>query len=189
MSRIGKVPIVVPQEVEVKIKDSILEIKGPKGQLSQPFNTQVSVEYDPKGRLLRVKTSSPSDHGQNTLQGLTRALIANAVEGVSRGFSKGLEIHGLGYSAKVQGKDLVLSVGHTKPLHLKIPDGITVEVSQPTNPAKFTLKGADKHLVGQFAAVIRGVRPVEPYKGKGVRYSDEVVRKKAGKAFAAAAQQ
>ena len=99
-----------------------------------------------------------------------------------------MAIVGLGYSAKIQGKDLVLSVGYTKPIQVRMPEGIAVEVQQATNPAKFIIKGADKHLVGQFAAMVRGLRPVEPYKGKGVRYKDEVVRKKAGKAFATAQQ-
>lgn len=185
MSRIGKLPIAVPQGVEVKITNHTVMVKGPKGQLSHTLHPLVSVEFDSKARSLHFKVSSKEG---SAFQGLYRSLVSNAIEGVTKGFSKEMAIVGLGYSAKVQGKDLVLSVGYTKPIQVRMPEGIAVEVQQATNPAKFTIKGADKHLVGQFAAMVRGLRPVEPYKGKGVRYKDEVVRKKAGKAFATAQQ-
>ncbi|MFQ5956584.1 MAG: 50S ribosomal protein L6 [Candidatus Brocadiales bacterium] len=183
MSRIGKLPIAVPQGVDVSVSDQqTVRIKGPKGQLAQTLHPAISAEYDSNARLIRIKVSSEGSK-QKAFQGLSRTLVANAVEGVSKGFSKDMEIVGLGYNVKLQGKDLVLALGHSKPKQLKIPEGITVQVTQPTNPARFTISGADKQSVGQFAATVRSLRPVEPYKGKGVKYKGEVVRRKAGKAF------
>lgn len=186
MSRIGKLPIAIPKTVELKIENETLKIKGPLGELSQKFHPSVKFEFDQSSRLLRVKVAD-EEPLQKALMGLTRTLAVNAVEGVTKGYFKEMEIHGLGYNVKLQGKDLVLAVGHINPVHLTIPQGLKVEIVQPTNPARFTIKGADKQLVGQFAAVVRSTRKVEPYKGKGIRYKDEVVRKKAGKAFAGGA--
>lgn len=186
MSRIGKLPIAIPKEVELKTENETLKVKGPFGELSQKFHPSVRFEFDSPRRLLHVRVTD-EEARQKALLGLSRTLAANAVEGVTKGFSKEMEIHGLGYSAKLQGKELVLSVGYINPIHLTIPQGLKVEISQPTNPARFIIKGADKQLLGQFAATVRAVRRVEPYKGKGIRYKDEVIRKKAGKAFAGGA--
>lgn len=183
MSRIGRLPITIPQGVDVSISDhQTVRLKGPKGQFDQTLPPEVAVEYDSKARLIHVKISSESPK-KKAFQGLSRTLVANAIEGVAKGFSKEMEIIGLGYNVKLQGKNLILALGHSKPIQRKIPEGITVQIAQPTNPAKFTISGVDKRLVGQFAATVRSLRPVEPYKGKGVKYKDEVVRRKAGKAF------
>lgn len=182
MSRIGRLPVALPEGVEVNIDKQTVRLKGPKGQLCQALPPAVVAEYDSKAGLIHVRVSDGSSR-QKALQGLSRTLVANAVEGVTKGFIKEMEIIGLGYNVKQQGDNLVLALGHSKPKQLKIPDGIKVEITQPTNPARFTITGVDKQLVGQFAAVIRGLRPVEPYNGKGIKYRDEVVRRKAGKAF------
>jgi large subunit ribosomal protein L6 len=186
MSRIGRLPVAVPKEVELKTQAETLKLKGPMGELSQRFHPSVRFEFDSGNRLLRINVAEEGPKGK-ALLGLSRTLAANAVEGVTKGYSREMEIHGLGYNAKLQGKELVLSVGYINPVHLTIPQGLKVEITQPTNPARFIIKGVDKQLVGQFAATVRAVRKVEPYKGKGIRYKDEVVRKKAGKAFAGGA--
>lgn len=186
MSRLGRLPIAVPKTVDLKIENETLKVKGPMGELLQKFHPSVRFEFDASSRLLRVKVTD-EEPKQKALLGLSRTLASNAVDGVVKGFSREMEIHGLGYNAKVQGKDLVLAVGYINPVHLTIPQGLKVEIIQPTNPAKFIIKGADKQLVGQFSAMVRSIREVEPYKGKGIRYKDEVIRKKAGKAFAGGA--
>ncbi|MEE9487790.1 MAG: 50S ribosomal protein L6 [Candidatus Brocadiales bacterium] len=183
MSRVGKVPIAVPQGVDVTISDQrTVKVKGPKGQLSQVLNDAVLAEYDNNSRLINITIRTGSSKG-GPFQGLFRTLVANAVEGVTKGFTKEMEIVGLGYNVKLQGKNFVLALGYSNPVELKLPDGISVEVTQPTNPARFTVSGIDKQLVGEFAATVRRLRPVEPYKGKGIKYKGEVVRRKAGKAF------
>ncbi len=186
MSRIGRLPVAITEKVDVKITDETLKVKGTLGEVSQRFHPSVKFEFDQSKRLLRVKVAD-EEPNQKALLGLSRTLAFNAVEGVTKGFSREMEIHGLGYNVKLQGKDLVLSIGYINPVHLTIPQGLRVEISQPTNPARFIIKGVDKQQVGQFAAVVRSLREVEPYKGKGIRYKDEVVRKKAGKAFAGGA--
>lgn len=186
MSRIGRLPVAVPKTVDLKIESETLKIKGPLGEMAQRFHPSVRFEFDQASRLLRAKVADEEPR-QKALLGLSRTLALNAVEGVTKGFSREMEIQGLGYNVKLQGKDLVLAVGYINPVHLTIPQGLKVEIAQPTNPARFTIKGVDKQLVGQFAAVVRSIRKVEPYKGKGIRYKDEVVRKKAGKAFAGGA--
>ena len=182
MSRIGKQPVKVPNDVKVSISGNTVNIDGPKGKLSQTFHPDIAIEYIQQDKQIVVKRSSDEKH-HRALHGLTRSLISNMVLGVTKGYSKNLEIIGLGYNAKVQGKDLVLLLGYTHPVSLEIPKGIKVEVTNPTNPAKLTVSGTDKQMVGQFSAVIRGMRPPEPYKGMGVKYEDEVIRRKAGKAF------
>ncbi|HCN19977.1 MAG: 50S ribosomal protein L6 [Planctomycetes bacterium RIFCSPHIGHO2_02_FULL_50_42] len=183
MSRIGRLPIAVPKGVDVTVIDQrTVNVKGPKGQFSQTVHPAVMAEYDANARLINIKMRSDNPK-QRAFHGLSRTLVANAVEGVTKGFAKEMEIVGLGYNVKLQGKDLVLALGYTKPVQVKIPEGMTVQVIQPTNPAKFTISGVDKQLVGQIAARIRKLRPVEPYKGKGVKYKGETVRRKAGKAF------
>ncbi|MDO8141713.1 MAG: 50S ribosomal protein L6 [Candidatus Brocadiales bacterium] len=186
MSRIGRQPVKVPNDVKVSISGNIVNVDGPKGKLSHTFHPDISIEYVQQDKQIVVKRSSDEKY-HRALHGLTRALISNMVLGVTKGYSKNLEIVGLGYNAKVQGKDLVLTLGYTHPVNLEIPNGIKINVTNPTNPAKFTVSGPDKQMVGQFSAVIRGMRPPEPYKGMGVKYEDEVIRRKAGKAFTSGA--
>jgi large subunit ribosomal protein L6 len=186
MSRIGKQPVKIPGDVKVSLNANTLNIEGPKGKLNQTFHPDITVEYDQKDKQILVKRPS-DDKFHKSLHGLVRALIANMVLGVTKGFSKNLEIVGLGYNAKVQGKDLVLLLGYSHPVTVEIPKGIKVDITNPTNPAKLTISGPDKQGVGQFSAMIRGLKPPEPYKGMGIKYEDEVIRRKAGKAVAATA--
>ena len=176
MSRIGKAPIELPKDVTVSVKDGVVEVKGPKGSLTQDINPALSLEEDDG-----VVTISRSNDERQTraLHGLTRALIANMVVGVTEGFSKELTIIGVGYRAALKGKSLELQVGFSHPVSVEALDGVTFEVPEPT---KIIVGGIDKQKVGQMAADIRAVRPPEPYKGKGIRYTDEYVRRKAGKA-------
>ncbi len=180
MSRIGKAPIPIPAGVEVKIGDSIVELKGPKGQLEQEFNpVYVAVEKDDK--FIYVKSKGDSKNSK-AMHGLYRSLINNAVVGVSSGFRKILQIEGVGYKSNVKGKTLVLSVGYSHDVEYNIPDGINIEVDK--RGVEITVSGIDKQLVGLVASQIRAIRPPEPYKGKGIRYKDEQIRKKMGKAAA-----
>lgn len=188
MSRIGKKPIPVPNNVKVSIGDHRFSAEGPKGNLVQEFHPAMKVEYDEKSRFIYVKPLS-DDKQQRAFQGLIRALIANVITGVTVGFSKTLEINGVGYSVKVQGREVVLQVGFSRPVNLKIPEGLEVEEVSKTNPGKLTVRGANKQLVGQFAAFIRDIRPAEPYKGKGIKYEGEVIRRKAGKSLAGVGSQ
>ena len=176
MSRIGRLPIVVPAGVDVKIDGSSVTVKGPKGTLTGTFNSNISIELKDG----HINVTRPDDEKENrALHGLTRTLIANMVTGVHTGFKKELEIVGIGYRAALQGKDLVLNVGYSHQVTMAPPEGITIEVPAPN---KIVINGYDKQLVGQFASEVRGVRPPEPYKGKGIKYADEVVRRKEGKA-------
>jgi large subunit ribosomal protein L6 len=184
VSRIGKQPVVIPSGVkvsQVKADGSVrLDVEGPKGKLSFPFrgNVQIAVEAS------QIKVTRSGDEPfERAYHGTARALIANMVEGVTRGFERRLDIEGVGYNAKVEGKKLVLQIGFSHPVALAIPAGVTVETPKPTN---VVIKGPDKQVVGEFAANVRKVRPPEPYKGKGIRYSDEKIIRKAGKAFGAA---
>ena len=176
MSRIGRAPITVPAGVDVVIDGSNVTVKGAKGTLTGTFNSNMTITLD--GGVVTV--TRPNDQKENrALHGLTRTLIANMIEGVSNGFKKELEIVGIGYRATLQGKNLVLNVGYSHDVTMTPPEGVTVEVPAPN---KIIVNGYDKQKVGQFAAEVRGVRPPEPYKGKGIRYVDEVVRRKEGKA-------
>ena len=176
MSRIGRLPITVPAGVDVTIDGNNVTVKGAKGTLTGTFNSNITVALD--GGVVTV--TRPNDQKENrALHGLTRTLIANMVEGVSNGFKKELEIVGIGYRCALQGKDLVLNVGYSHQVVMTPPEGVTVEVPGPN---KIIVNGYDKQKVGQFAAEVRGVRPPEPYKGKGIKYVDEVVRRKEGKA-------
>lgn len=186
MSRIGKQPVKVPNDVKVSITGNMVNIEGQKGKLSQAIHPDIVVEYKQEDKQILVRRPS-NDKYHRALHGLTRSLVANMISGVTKGYSKNLEIVGLGYNAKVQGKDLVLLLGYTHPVHLEIPKGIKVDVTNPTNPAKLTISGPDKQMVGQFSAVIRGMKPPEPYKGMGIKYEGEVIRRKAGKAFTSGA--
>ncbi|HOX38660.1 MAG TPA: 50S ribosomal protein L6 [Candidatus Brocadiia bacterium] len=184
MSRIGKNPIPVPAGVKVSVSGQAVAVEGPKGKLTRQVNQEIKVEWDDKGRALKLTRSD--DLQQNrALHGLNRALLANMVKGVSDGFQKGLEVHGTGYQAKMEGKDLVLLVGFNHPVRKPVPEGLKVQVTQPTAPGRIIVDGCDKQLVGQFAAEVRHIKPVEPYQGKGIRYANEAVRRKAGKAFGA----
>ena len=175
MSRIGKKPIAVPDGVEIDVEPGMVSVKGPKGELSQPVSPDMRVSQD-NGTLT---VERPTDRGEHrALHGLTRSLIANMVEGVTDGFEKRLEIQGVGYRARLQGKTLELSVGYSHPVSVTAPDGIEFEVPAPT---QVIVRGIDKQLVGEIAARIRRTRPPEPYKGKGIRYAGEHVRRKVGK--------
>ncbi len=176
MSRIGKMPIPIPSGVEVRLQGEHVTIKGPKGELSRRFDPALGIEIS-DGQLTVRRPSDQPRH--RALHGLTRSLLANMVTGVSQGFTKVLELHGVGYRAQMQGNTLVLAVGFSQPVRVVPPPGIQLEV-EGTN--RVLVKGIDKELVGQMAADIRAVRPPEPYKGKGIRYAGERVRRKAGKA-------
>jgi large subunit ribosomal protein L6 len=181
MSRIGKMPVEVPKGVEVALKGKTFSAKGPKGNLSLEIHSEIEVEID--GTTIEIRR--PSDQPRHkALHGLVRSLVANLVTGVSEGFSKTLEIHGVGYRADVEGKGIKLQVGHSHPIEYPAPDGVTLECPNQTT---IVVSGADKQAVGQVAAEIRGFRPPEPYKGKGIRYQGEHVRRKAGKTAAAGA--
>ena len=176
MSRIGRMPIAVPASVDVKIDGSTVTVKGPKGTLTRTVSSNITVTLD--NGVITV--TRPNDLKENrSLHGLTRTLIANMVQGVNEGFKKELEINGIGYRAAKQGKDLVLNIGYSHDVIMPEKDGITVEVPAPN---KIIISGPDKQKVGQFAAEVRGKRPPEPYKGKGIKYVDEVIRRKEGKA-------
>jgi large subunit ribosomal protein L6 len=175
MSRIGRRPIEIPSGVEVKVDGSQVSVKGPKGTLTQLLHPAMKISVD-SGVVTVERPSDERDH--RALHGLTRSLVANMVEGVTNGFEKKLEIQGVGYRASLRGADLELNVGYSHPVVLKAPQGITFEVPTPT---EVIVKGIDKQQVGQIAAEVRKVRPPEPYKGKGIRYEGEYVRRKVGK--------
>ncbi len=175
MSRIGRKPIPVPAGVEISISPGHVAVKGPLGSLARDVPQRISIEQA-DGELLVTR---PTDRGEDrALHGLTRTLVANMVEGVTSGFAKTLEIQGVGYRASLRGRDLELNVGYSHPVVKPAPDGIEYDVPQPT---QVVVKGIDKQRVGQTAAEIRAVRPPEPYKGKGIRYTGEYVRRKIGK--------
>jgi large subunit ribosomal protein L6 len=176
VSRIGKQPIPVPAGVEVKIQGSSVTVKGPKGELSQTFADVLTISHEDSELLVGRPDDSRTSRA---LHGLTRSLLANMVEGVSNGFAKNLEIVGVGYRAAMKGSDLELQLGFSHPVLVVAEPGITFEVPQPT---RITVRGIDKQRVGQVAADIRKWRKPEPYKGKGVRYEGEYVRRKLGKA-------
>jgi len=181
MSRIGKKPIQIPDGVKVILKPGCADISGPLGKFSQPFHPTIIVQVDEAKKLIIASRPENDNTNQSkALHGLVRALLANAVQGVTQGFEKRLHIEGTGYNAKLKGKHIEISVGNVMPTSLEIPDGLKVEVPQPT---KVVVKGLNRQLVGQFAASIRAIRKPEPYKGKGIRYENEVIRRKAGKSF------
>ena len=176
MSRIGKKPITVPAGVTVSINGNEVTVKGPKGELKETFNASMSIVMENN----EIVVTRPSDNKEHrALHGLTRTLIANMVEGVANGYSKTLEVNGVGYRAQKQGKDLVMNLGYSHQVIMSEVDGITVEV--PNNNT-IIVSGADKQKVGQFAAEVREKRPPEPYKGKGIKYVGEYIRRKEGKA-------
>jgi len=176
MSRIGRKPITVPAGVEVKIDGTVVTVKGPKGTLTQTFHPNMAIELN--GTELTV--TRPNDEKLNrSLHGLTRTLLSNMVEGVANGFKKELEVNGVGYRVQKQGNQLVMNLGYSHQVIMAEIPGITLEVPDPNH---IVVVGPDKQLVGQFAAEIREKRPPEPYKGKGIKYTTEVIRRKEGKA-------
>jgi len=187
MSRIGKQPVPVPDGVTVALQDRTVRVEGPLGRLQWEHPFGVTVTIDEEARQVRVER--PDDQRRNrALHGLTRSLIANMVEGVTRGYRRGLELYGTGYSVQQEGQALVFQFGMAHPVRKAIPAGIEVEIETPNTrgndtPARFFVKGCDKQQVGEFAAEIRHLRPAEPYLGKGFRYVGEQIRRKAGKTF------
>jgi len=177
MSRIGKAPVAVPNGVTVTLKDgNVISVKGPKGELTRSLPSAMTVKQESG----TVTVTRPSDEDQHkALHGLTRTLIANMVEGVTKGFSKNLELVGVGYKAEKRPYGLQLSLGYSHPIEYRAPPGITLNAPVPT---QIVVEGANKEVVGQVAAEIRSLRPPEPYKGKGVKYAGEQIRRKAGKA-------
>ncbi len=179
MSRIGSAPVDLPSGVDVKVDGKDVTVKGPKGSISLTVRREIDVEVD--GRIVKVMNIRPArDRQARAYHGLFRSLIQNMVVGVTEGYAKKLEIHGVGYQAKQQGQQLVFNLGFANDIVLDIPSSVEVKLDNPTN---LTISGCDKQQVGEFAARIRKLRPPEPYKGKGVKYSDEIIRRKAGKAF------
>lgn len=176
MSRIGKHPVVVPAGVDVQIAGQDVTVKGPKGQLALTVSEPISVSKNEEGAIVVAR---PDDERRNkALHGLSRTLVANMVTGVTEGYTKKLEIYGVGYRVALKGKDLEFSLGYSHPVPIEAPEGITFAVESPT---KFSVSGIDKQQVGQISAVIRKLRRPDPYKGKGVRYEGEQIRRKVGK--------
>ena len=175
MSRIGRKPIPVPAGVEFKLDDNVVTVKGPKGTLTQKVHPNMHIALE-NGE---IHVTRPDDEKENrALHGLTRTLVANMVEGVTKGFSKELDVNGVGYRVAKEGKKLNMNIGFSHPVIVEEIDGITIDVPSPN---KIVISGTDKQKVGQFAAEVRGKRPPEPYKGKGIKYTDEVIRRKEGK--------
>ena len=177
MSKIGKMPVNIPQEVEATIEKSSIKVKGPKGEISVKIPRGIIIDQEDKKLYVRRREETKE---QKALHGLIRSLINNAVLGVSEGFSKTLELSGVGFRANLQGDKLVLSVGYSHPVEIEKPEGINFEVAEN----KIKISGFDKQLVGDISSKIRKVRVAEPYKGKGIKYQDEVIRRKTGKSQA-----
>ena len=175
MSRIGKLPIEIPKGVKIALNDSVLSVHGPNGTLTRQVMSNVSLDI---GDTLIAVSRIDDSNLSRAAHGLTRTLINNMVVGVTKGFQTNLEINGVGYRAEVKGRELVLSLGYSHPVNFQIPDGITIDVEKMT---KLSVKGFDKEMVGQTAAKIRSFRSPEPYKGKGIKYADETILRKAGK--------
>lgn len=175
MSRIGRMPIEIPKGVEVKVENNLVTVKGQKGTLAKQMHRDMIIEVE-DGKILVKRPSDEKLH--KALHGLTRSLINNMIEGVTKGYEKALEINGVGYRAQKQGKKLILTLGYSHPVEMEEPAGITVEVPAPN---KIVVKGIDKQAVGEFAAKIRSKKEPEPYKGKGIKYETEVIRRKEGK--------
>lgn len=180
MSRVGKLPITIPEGVSINSKNNVVQVKGPKGELTQPIDRDITVEVK-DGEVVVSRPTEQKRH--KAMHGLYRALINNMVEGVSKGYKKELELVGVGYKASAQGSLLELNLGYSHSIFLQVPEGISVkaETAKGKNPV-VSLEGFDKQLIGQVAAKIKSLRPVEPYKGKGIRFVGESIRRKAGKA-------
>ncbi len=177
MSRVGKLPVKIPQGVEVNLDGDLLRVKGPKGEIERRIHPKIHLDLDKERLLVSI---DESDRDTKALHGLFRALIGNMVTGVSQGFEKILELVGVGYRAEIRDRTAVFNLGYSHPINFELPDGIEMRVEK----TRVFLSGFDKELLGKTAAKIRGLRPPEPYKGKGIKYADEIVRKKAGKAGA-----
>jgi len=192
MSRIGKKPVIIPEGVKVEQSGSCIKVTGPLGNLQMQCHPLIKVKIDNSANRVLVENEKPQIRQNKQLHGTMRALIANMVIGVSKGFKKKLEIYGTGYNVKEQEGKLVFQIGFCHPVEMAIPKGIKVDIEVGATrgnevPAKFMISGANKELMGQLAADIRKIRPPEPYKGKGIRYADEHIRRKVGKAFASGA--
>ncbi len=203
MSRVGKHPVAVPQSVKIAIKNGVLSAEGPKGAAQMDLHAAVDVNFDEAARQINVALKEAGrlgvreTHHRRAMWGTTQRLITNIVVGVSDGYTKQLQVVGVGYTAKIEGKNLVLRCGFANEIRVPIPDNITVAPPEPANLAvtgagqmpcvTLTMNSVDKQAIGQFAAAVRKVRPPEPYKGKGIRYMNEEVKRKAGKALAGAA--
>ncbi len=192
MSRIGKKPIIIPQGVKVEQSGRCVKVSGPLGNLQMDCHPRIKVKVDGADGQVLLENREPENRQAKQLHGTMRALIANMVAGVSKGFEKKMEIYGTGYNVKEQGGKLVFQIGFCHLVEVKVPKGIKVNIETGATrgdetPARFTLSGIDKFVLGQFAADVRRIRPPEPYKGKGIRYADEHIRRKAGKAFTSAA--
>lgn len=180
MSRIGRLPIALPDGTKLVVTDGTARVEGPKGKLSRALPAGVSIAVEGKTAVVQRAGDSPNER---SVHGLARRLVSNMVEGVSKGFSRVLEINGVGYRCEVRGNVLWLTLGYSHPIAYQLPPGITAKVERQV---VVTLEGADRELLGQVASQVRGLRPPEPYKGKGVKYAGEVIRRKAGKAAAGA---
>ncbi|PCI37002.1 MAG: 50S ribosomal protein L6 [Elusimicrobia bacterium] len=180
MSRVGKQPIAVPEKVDVKISGQDVAVKGPNGQLSWTVPPVIKIEQKDKELILSV--ADETDPKSGAMFGMSRTRVANLVAGVTEGFSKNIEIHGLGYKAQLQGQKLVLALGLSHPVEFKVPDGVKIDIDKKAT--KLTIKGIDKELVGETAARIRALKKPEPYKGVGIRYEGERIHRKAGKTAA-----
>jgi large subunit ribosomal protein L6 len=188
MSRIGKKPVIIPQGVKIEQKGQLISVSGPLGSLQLDCHPRIKVKVNGSEGKILVENEHPDNRQCKQMHGTTRALIANMVAGVSKGFEEKLEMYGAGYNVKEQGGKLLIQVGFAQQVERPIPKGIKVSIEVGATrgddvPAKFTVSGTDKALVGHFAADIRKIRPPEPYKGKGIRYAGEHVRRKVGKAF------
>jgi large subunit ribosomal protein L6 len=180
MSRVGKLPVKIPEKVKVSVANGDVKVEGPKGKMHFPYNPKVKVEV----AAGEVKVSRPDESRQaKGLHGLTRTLVKNAIEGVTKGYERALEISGVGFKAEVKGKEINFTLGFSHPVVFKLPEGVTAEVD--AKQTRVVVRGVDKHLLGLTAAKIRGLRVPEPYKGKGIKYSNEIVRRKEGKTGAA----
>jgi large subunit ribosomal protein L6 len=180
MSRVGRMPVKIPDKVKVSVANGDIKVEGPKGKMHFAFNPKVQVEV--AGQEVRVSRPDETRLAKG-LHGLTRTLVKNAIDGVTKGYTRALEINGVGFKAEVKGKDINFTLGFSHPVVFKLPDGVTAEVDP--KQTRLTVKGVDKHLLGLTAAKIRALRPPEPYKGKGIKYAEETVRRKEGKTGAA----
>lgn len=192
MSRIGKKPVEIPAGVKVEQNGAFIKVSGPRGNMQIAGHPLIKVKVEDSQKRILVENEEPQNPRGKQMHGTIRSLIANMVAGVSKGFERKMEIYGTGYNLKEQGKKLIFQVGYSHPVELEIPEGVKVNVEVAATrgndvPAKFTLSSIDKAVLGKFASEIRKVRPPEPYKGKGIRYADEQVIRKEGKAFASGA--
>jgi large subunit ribosomal protein L6 len=180
MSRVGKLPVKIPEKVKVAVDGNVVKVEGPKGKMSFPYHPKLKIEVAGS----EVKVSRPDDsRDSKSLHGLTRKLVVNALSGVSKGYERVLEISGVGFKAEAKGKEINFVLGYSHPVVFKLPEGVTAEVD--AKQTRVVVRGVDKHLLGLTAAKIRALRVPEPYKGKGIKYAEEIVRRKEGKTGAA----